>query len=213
MRLDLNEIKARVQAAWDLVDGLKLEAPFSVEAFKAVLASTLPECAGSPSAPTGQSQPKAARAQQAAESVSALRKKPQKSKGASVPESTLSLEVADLRKLGEFWGRLGAQSQGTEQIAFLLANFARLHTELKFITASDIAHLHRQPISLRMKVPPVNDPADWARALSWLTAPSRGKQWLQKRGEGYAVSNSGLLRWHELEEEATHRKTGDKVKG
>jgi len=120
-------------------------------------------------------------------------------KQAQLQASTLNLDVAEIKKLREFCA--GLDLNGTEQVAFILANFIREHTDLAFVTTSDIAYLHRMLISQKVKVVPVNDPADWSRALGWLTAPSRRKEWLRKSGDGFEVSNSGLIRWHEMEAE------------
>jgi hypothetical protein len=126
-------------------------------------------------------------------------KKVKKDKKSAPVASTLNLGVGELTKLKTYCARF--ELQGTEQIAFVLANFAREHTDLECVTAGDVVYLHRQLISQRLKVAAVNDPADWTRALQWLTAPSRRKEWLIKSGAGFAVSNSGLLRWQEMEEE------------
>lgn len=123
-----------------------------------------------------------------------------KRSAAPVAASTLKLEVNELRKLKTYCERF--ELGGTEQIAFILANFIREHTNLQCITATDIAYLYRQLVSQRIKILAVNDVADWTRALHWLSAPSRKKEWLERSGEGYVVSNSGLLRFHELESQA-----------
>lgn len=117
---------------------------------------------------------------------------------AARPKSTLQLDVAALKSLKTYSERFDLQ--GSEQIAFILANFAREHTDLEFVTAADIEWLYRQLVSQRVKVAAISDLSDWTRALTWLAAPSRRKEWLMRSGEGFIVSNSGLLRFHELEE-------------
>lgn len=126
---------------------------------------------------------------------------------ASRPISSLQLDVAALKSLKTYCERF--ELQGSEQIAFILANYAREHTTLEFVTAADIEYLYRQLVSQRVKASAVNDLADWTRALNWLAAPSRRKEWLAKYQDGHVVSNSGLLRFHELEEQALHRSTRD----
>jgi hypothetical protein len=128
-----------------------------------------------------------------------------KEKKPALPASTLRLDVEALKNLKSYCERFDLE-EGTEHVAFVLANYARENTGLEFVTAADVAYLHRQLISQRLKVVAVNDPGDWLRALQWLTAPSRKKEWLEKSGVGFAVSNSGLLRFHEMEKEAASRK-------
>jgi hypothetical protein len=127
-----------------------------------------------------------------------------KEKKTAFPASTLRLDVEALKKLKSYCERFDLED-GTEYVAFVLANYVREHTDLEFATAADVAYLHRQLISQRLKVVAVNDPGDWLRALQWLTAPSRKKEWLEKSGGGFAVSNSGLLRFHEMEKEASKK--------
>lgn len=196
MGADVKEMKERARLAHDAV--ADLEEPFKTEAFKIFLARSVDEMR----LKGHESQP-AVRSKASTKGKAGGTKK--KAKRASLPESTLRLDVGELKKLGTYCTRFGLQGAGTEQIAFILANFVREHTDLEYITAGDIAHLHRQLISQRVRVAPVNNPADWTRALNWLTAPSRRKEWLEKRGDGFVVSNSGLLQWHELEEQAKAR--------
>jgi hypothetical protein len=79
------------------------------------------------------------------------------------------------------------------------------------VHANDIAYLHRQLISQKVKVVAVKDAAEWSRALSWLTAPSRKKEWLERRDSGFVVSNSGLIQWNELEERKVRPAAGSKA--
>ena len=117
----------------------------------------------------------------------------------------LNLGVEEIKTLKGYCE--GFDLNGTEQVAFVLANFAREHTELESVSDSDIIYLHRLLISQKVWVVAGNKPSDWTRALRWLTAPSRRKEWLAKRGDGFIVSNSGLLRWNEMEvEKAKSRK-------
>ena len=187
-----------VRAARDAV--ADLDEPLKTEAFKILLAKLLN--GGTDRKDQGTPQKGEARA------APGLRKKAvanKKEKKTSLPASTLRLDVEALRKLKSYGERFDLE-EGTEHVAFVLANYVREHTDLEYVTAADVAYLHRQLISQRLKVVAVNDPADWSRALGWLTAPSRRKEWLEKSGSGFVVSNSGLLRFHEMEKEAASRK-------
>ena len=193
---ELNKMADAVRTARDAVT--ELEEPLKTEAFKILLAKLLSGGADQKDQPARKG---------ASRAVAVPRTKTtgnRKEKKAPPPVSTLKLDVAALKKLKAYCERFDLQ--GTEHVAFILANYVREHTDLNFVTAGDIAYLHRQLISQRLKVVPVNDPADWTRALQWLTAPSRRKEWLEKSGTGFVVSNSGLLRFHELETEAASRK-------
>ncbi|WP_372522199.1 hypothetical protein [Sulfuricaulis sp.] len=113
-------------------------------------------------------------------------------------KSSLNLSVEELKTLKSYCERF--ELKGTELTAFILANFLREHTALKAINAEDVDYCYRQLVALKFsKLPRVNEVADWARAIQWLTAPSRKKQWLQRAGDGYVISNAGLLHFNELE--------------
>jgi hypothetical protein len=198
MSADAKDLKDKARTARDAVTDL--EEPLKTEAFKIFLAQLLSE--------GGTEKRRALRTDIAPPRLPTRAKsggaKKKREDHASVAESSLKLDVAALKRLGSYCARFDLQG-GTEQIAFILVNFAREHTDLKFVTDADIAWLHRQLISLRIKVEPVNKASHWTRALRWLTAPSRRKEWLERSGDGYVVSNSGLVHWHELEEEAKSR--------
>jgi len=187
---DASDLTEAVRIAKEAVAGL--EEPLKTEAFKILLEKLIGS--GRPEAMS----PGAARQRQAQP------KRPSKSTKATAKRtmaSSLKLDVATLKTLKSYCERFDLQ--GSEQIAFVLANFAREHTDLQFVTSADIAYLYRQLVSQRVKVAGINDVADWSRALNWLTAPSRRKEWLEKKDEGFVVSNSGLLRFHELESATT----------
>jgi hypothetical protein len=192
-----NKMAEAVRTARDAV--VDLEEPLKTEAFKILLAKLLSGDASEKD--QGPARKRSSRVIPALRNKTAGSKKERK---APPPASTLKLDVGALKKLKAYCERFDLQ--GTEHVAFILANYIREYTDLEFVTAGDIAYLHRQLISQRLKVAPVNDPSDWMRALQWLTAPSRRKEWLEKSGAGFAVSNSGLLRFHEIETEVATRR-------
>ncbi len=189
--MEPNRMAEHAKTARDAV--AELEEPFKSEAFKIILQQLV---SGGHVAPPVASQRKAQ-----PKAAASLRKKGAggKKERAAAGPSALNLGVEDIKALKAY--SEGFDLNGTEQVAFVLANFAREHTELESVAAADIAYLHRLLISQKVKVVAANKVSDWTRALSWLTAPSRRKEWLTKTGNGYSVSNSGLLRWNELQEE------------
>jgi hypothetical protein len=191
-----NKMAEAVRTARDAV--VELDEPLKTEAFKILLAKLLN--AGASEKDQGPVRKGSSRTIPAPRTKTGGNRKEKKAPPAA---STLKLDISALRDLRAYCERFDLQ--GTEHVAFILANYIREHTDLEFVTAGDIAYLHRQLISQRLKVAPVNDPSDWMRALQWLTAPSRRKEWLEKSGAGFAVSNSGLLRFHEMETEAASR--------
>jgi hypothetical protein len=193
-----NKMAEAVRTARDAVGDL--EEPLKTEAFKILLAKLLSGGANQKDQePASRAAARAGRTPGGKKAASNKREKK-----AGPPASTLKLDVAALKGLKVYCERFDLQ--GTEHVAFILANYIREHTDLEFVTAGDIAYLHRQLISQRLKVAAVNDPSDWMRALQWLTAPSRRKEWLEKSGAGFVVSNSGLLRFHEIETEAASQR-------
>ena len=187
-----NEMADLVRSAASAVDGI--DESLRITGFQLVLAELISRNASTNRAKSdlGNNQ---GRVKSRARTLNANRSDP-----AAIAATTLKLDVGQLRSLKNYCERFDLG--GSEQIAFILANFIREHTSLDSAGPADIAYLYRQLVSQRVTVPAVNDISDWARALGWLTAPSRRKQWLEKSGTGYAVSNSGLLRFHELEEQA-----------
>jgi hypothetical protein len=185
------DLAAAVIAAKEAVSGL--DEPMKTEGFKILLVKIIEraEMGG---------HPKGGQAEALIKEKKRIKGSEKRKSGQTVfRPSTLKLSVEELRSLKDYSERFDLG--GSEQIAFVLANFVREHTDLEYATAPDIAYLYRQLVSQKVDVAPVNDLADWNRALGWLAVPSRKKEWLEKSGEGYVVSNSGLLRFHEMEKQ------------
>jgi hypothetical protein len=196
MSADLKRMTDAVRAARDAV--ADLDEPLKTEGFKILLEKLLSgDVEQGPVAEVRRSRRANTKVKSAVRKVSRT----------SRPTSSLRLDVSALKALKSYCERF--ELQGSEQIAFILANYAREHTDIEFVTAADIEYLYRQLVSQRVKVSPVNDLSDWTRALNWLAAPSRRKEWLAKHQDGHIVSNSGLLRFHELEELAAQKSSTD----
>jgi hypothetical protein len=194
MSATVERMAEAVRAAREAVTDL--EEPLKTEAFKILLDKLLSDGAMNRNSGAGRQTRRTAAKVRAAGGKHESRAG--KATRAARPATSLHLDVSELKALKAYCE--GFELQGTEQIAFILANFVREHAKLEFVTAADIEYLYRQLVSQRVKVTPVNDFGDWSRALNWLTAPSRRKEWLVRSGGGYVVSNAGLLRFHELEE-------------
>ncbi len=189
-----NNLNDAVKTAKEAVQ--ELEEPLKTEAFKILLQKLIAGGDGTPLPAKSKSSRKTVRASNKSTKSSARKKVP-----AVSINSTLDLSVDQLRNMKSYCDRFSLSDSGSEQVAFIIANYLREHTELSSINAADIAYCYRQLVSQKVKLPAVNDIADWARALYWLTAPSRKKEWLVKKDNGYVVSNAGLLRFNELEAE------------
>lgn len=197
MVTDSKQLAAAVSAAKEAVQDL--DEPLKTEAFKILLEKLI---SGSGEEDEGKRTSGSAKGTRPKAKPAGI-----VSKRTSSTASTLRLGVEDLRKLKAYCARFDLN--GTEQIAFVLTNFCREHTDLQYVTAADIGYLFRQLVSqkvkLKVKSSAGNDPADWERALMWLTAPSRKKEWLERSGDGYIVSNGGLLRFNETESQAKQK--------
>jgi len=141
--MEPNQMAEHAKAARDAVKDL--DEPLKSEAFRIILQQLVSGGAQTAPAPAG------LRAKQS-KPVEARRKKSsggKKEKAAPAP-STLNLGVDDIKALKAYCE--GLDLNGTEQVAFILANFAREHTNLESVSAQDIIYLHRLLISQKVKV-------------------------------------------------------------
>ncbi len=114
----------------------------------------------------------------------------------SVPEkvSSLDLNMEQLKQLKEFYD---AQApDGTESVVFTLAYFIHENLSLKHFHVADIHVIYQNLLPLKPNTrPPAMSIDEIKRAVRWLVAPSRKKQWIKDVGEGmYEVSPQGMLR-------------------
>lgn len=186
------ELAQAVKVAKEAVGDL--EEPLKTEAFKIILEKLISKGKKVTRPTRGPGQGK-----RSSRTKSQKRASSGRSPQTKVPtQSSLDFDVDQLRSLKIYCQRFDLG--GTEQTAFIISNFLRENTDLQNYSAADVEYCYRQLVAQKVKkLPVVNDTADWARALSWLAVPSRKKQWLQKRGEGFVVSNAGLLRFNDLE--------------
>lgn len=122
-------------------------------------------------------------------------KKPDTSRTAIVEKtSSISLDVKQLQELKSFYDLHAPE--GTEAVVFNLAYFIHENLKQKQFHAVDIHLIYQNLLSLKpIKRPPAMSLEEVKRAVRWLVAPSRKKQWLKDTGAGqYEVSPQGMLR-------------------
>lgn len=106
----------------------------------------------------------------------------------------LDLSTTQLRELKDFYGKY--LPDGGEASAFILSMFLYDILKINAFNVADIEYLYRALISMKVKVPVVSD---WKRALNWLCAKSRKKEWLKRNGLNYSITNSGLIAFNDLD--------------
>ncbi|MDE2230340.1 MAG: hypothetical protein KGL11_15035 [Alphaproteobacteria bacterium] len=107
--------------------------------------------------------------------------------------SSIKLDVGQLKALKEFYDC--QVPEGTEGAVFALV--AYLHEKLgtKKFHEADVLKLYQHLLPLKpVKKPPAMSASDIKRAMLWLVAPSRKKQWLERaENEMFQISSQGLL--------------------
>src|SRR5687767_3824521 len=126
MTADLKRMAEAVRAARDAVS--ELDEPLKTEGFKILLNKLL--SADIEQRPVAEIPP----SRRSSTKVKSARKDSR----AARPTTSLKLDVPALKALKSYCERF--ELQGSEQIAFILANFAREHTDIEFITAADIEY-------------------------------------------------------------------------
>ena len=143
MSLDSKELSEAVRTAREAVS--ELEEPLKTEAFKILLERLISGGAPPGKRPHIETPVRRSRARSRAKTASQ-----QKDRQVTPTTSSLKLDVGALKALKAYCERF--ELQGSEQIAFVLANFAREHTKLEYVTPADIAYLYRQLVSQRKSV-------------------------------------------------------------
>jgi hypothetical protein len=117
-----------------------------------------------------------------------------KSKPVQDKVSTLELNMDQLKQLKEFYD--DHAPDGTESVVFTLAYFIHENLSQKKFHAADIHVLYQNLLSLKPTTrPPAMSIDEIKRAVRWLVAPSRRKQWIKDAGDGlYEISPQGMLR-------------------
>lgn len=117
-----------------------------------------------------------------------------KSKPVQDKVSALELNMDQLKHLKEFYD--DHAPDGTESVVFTLAYFIHENLSQKKFHAADIHVLYQNLLSLKPTTrPPAMSIDEIKRAVRWLVAPSRRKQWIKDVGDGlYEISPQGMLR-------------------
>lgn len=108
--------------------------------------------------------------------------------------SALELNVEQLKELKQFYDLQAPD--GTESVVFTLAYFIHENLKQKRFCVADIHVVYQNLISLKPTTrPPAMSIDEIKRAVRWLVAPSRKKQWIKDSGAGmYEISPQGMLR-------------------
>ena len=108
--------------------------------------------------------------------------------------STVKLNVGQLEELKKFYD--DKAPAGTEEVVFTLAYFIHENLKQEKFHAGDIHRIYQNLLPLKPTTkPPAMSIEEIKRAVRWLVAPSRRKQWLNDAGDGmFEISPQGMLR-------------------
>jgi len=117
-----------------------------------------------------------------------------------IKKSQLKFFEDQLLELKSFYDQFN--ESGRELTAFVLANFLKQKAQMELFNEADIEYCYQQLINQRTTTkPPVMNLDNIKQVLSWLTTPSRKKQWLEgAEGGSYKISAAGILQFKDLEE-------------
>lgn len=178
------ELPELVEKAKEAVSGL--DEPYRMEAFKIVLDRLM---SGAPNTLN-------AGITSANKPTKKGKSKPQSipSTSADSPMAALNLSTDDLDHLRKFYAAYSPS--GGEMVAFILAAFISQELGVEEFNEVHVVQLYRALISIKAKVPVIKE---WKRSLRWLCAPSRRKEWLEKSGSGFKLTNAGLIALNDME--------------
>lgn len=184
--MDAEEIKAKIRVAEAAVAGMPDDA-LRKAAFETVLSKLL----GGLQSEEGVRTSKAAKPTNSKKRASAT--KSGKSSQRQEPESTLELNVENLQALKVFYDEHAPD--GTEESVFTLAQFIHEKLGLKKFHEGDLLRVYQNLLSLKPTTkPPAMAYPELKRAVSWLMAPSRKKQWLRNTSDGQLeITSQGML--------------------
>lgn len=108
--------------------------------------------------------------------------------------STLKLNIEQLKELKSFYDEMAPA--GTEEVVFALAYFVHEKLKQTKFHAADVHVVYQNLLPLKPSTkPPAMSIEEIKRAMRWLVAPSRRKQWLNDAGDGmFEISPQGMLR-------------------
>jgi len=190
-----------VKKAKAAVEGL--EEPYKMEAFKLILQRLISaQSADADALPTGARKSVAQGGRRNPRSAPSRSQRTRGDSNAVAPTTTLELSVEELGALKSFFE--SHNPTGSEMCAFVIAAFLRVKKKMERCNVADIEYCYRQLISMKSRVPVVKN---LEKALQWLTAPSRKKEWLRKVGEHqFELTNSGLIAINSLEKASQPKK-------
>lgn len=167
---------------------VELEEPYRMEAFKIILDKLI-----SGGSETIKVEPRNTGKKRRATTKGRTSQQGNRTRNTADVKTTLDLSTSQLRELKDFYG--GYLPDGGEACAFILSMFLHEILKMEMFNVADIEYLYRALISMKVKVPVVSD---WKRALNWLCAKSRKKEWLKRDGSNYLITNSGLIAFNDL---------------
>lgn len=178
-------IKEKIRQAEESVADMKDETLKKI-AFETVLAQIL---SASSATPTSKNSNKKRDAKKKTSP-----KRSEKTKNVPEKVSSLDLNMEQLKQLKEFYD--AQVPDGTESVVFTLAYFIHENLSQKQFHVADIHVIYQNLLPLKPNTrPPAMSISEIKRAVRWLVAPSRRKQWIKDVGEGmYEISPQGMLR-------------------
>lgn len=186
-KIDPSQIKEKIRQAEESVADMQDETLKKV-AFETVLSAILAGSHGS--APST----KKSVARKPIKKRPATSRTANQSRQSQDRKTTLQLDPKQLKELKEFFDQHAPK--GTEEVVFTLAYFVHEKLKLQKFHIGDIHYVYQNLLPLKPSTkPPAMAQDQIKRAVRWLIAPSRKKQWLKDIGDGMLeISSQGMLR-------------------